>query len=229
MGQSVGMGQRQRRPQQQQQRRYNRDAEPVFVQRSALLSKPVITRTSGTNLGVVNQLWVDTSQWKVVALYEPPWEAAYRDQYEMDYYALPPYQEQYNTNRMMPPPPPQQQYQNYNSNYNTQQQPVQAREMNTMNTRAEPTGSTYNSYQGGGGYSRQMPQPRPSSQPQPQPQKRYDDFIEVQEDPPEPEPVYEAQIQQNMQREQSSSSSSSSSSSGQTPRSASGRGGYNKD
>merc|ERR1712176_780777 len=361
MGQSVGMGQRQRRPQQQQQRRYNRDAEPGFVQRSALLSKPVITRTSGTNLGVVNQLWVDTNTWRVIAmdvrpnmffgemdsvmldklkqigdvilvhdesdaqshivlyvlnylvgsevvtevggylgkvrdytfnpedgqvtqihfdalgapavpssvlstysvscseivnvgpdrvvvasgaesrvqqlssgvmqrlaLYEPPWEAAYRDQYEMDYYALPPYQEQYNTNRMMPPPPPQQQYQNYNSNYNTQQQPVQAREMNTMNTRAEPTGSTYNSYQGGGGYSRQMPQPRPSSQPQPQPQKRYDDFIEVQEDPPEPEPVYEAQIQQNMQREQSSSSSSSSSS-GQTPSSASGRGGYNKD
>ena len=35
-----------------------------------------------------------------LALYEPPWEAAYREQYEMDYYGgagytLPPYQDQY--------------------------------------------------------------------------------------------------------------------------------------
>ncbi|QDZ19425.1 hypothetical protein A3770_02p19430 [Chloropicon primus] len=40
--------------------------EPVLVNRSFLLGKPVITRTTGTNLGVVNQMWVDTNEWKVV-------------------------------------------------------------------------------------------------------------------------------------------------------------------
>ena len=33
-----------------------------------MLGKPVITRTTGTNLGVVNQMWVDPRDWKVVCL-----------------------------------------------------------------------------------------------------------------------------------------------------------------
>ena len=40
----------------------------VLINRSFLLNKPVITRTSGTNLGVVNQMWVDTKEWRVVCL-----------------------------------------------------------------------------------------------------------------------------------------------------------------
>jgi sporulation protein YlmC with PRC-barrel domain len=307
------------RQRQQQQRRY-RDTEPVFVQRSALLSKPIITRTSGTNLGVVNQLWVDTNNWKVVALdvrpnmffgemdsvlldklkqigdvilvhdesdaqshivlyglnylvgsevvtevggylgkvrdytfnpedgqvtqihfdalgapavpssvlstysvscgeivsvgpdrvvvasgaesrvqqlssgvmqrlalYEPPWEAAYRDQYEMDYYsngyALPPYQEQYNQNRMMPPPQ-QQQEQNY---MNRQQ----------MNVNSRGASGPPPSYQNTAYPTRPLQQQQQQRQPMQQ-QKRYDDFIEVQEE--QPEMVYEAQIQQKSQQ-----------------------------
>ena len=50
------------------QRRYSGSSDPVYIQRSFLLGKPVITRTTGTNLGVVNQMWVDTNAWKVVAL-----------------------------------------------------------------------------------------------------------------------------------------------------------------
>jgi sporulation protein YlmC with PRC-barrel domain len=42
--------------------------EEVTLSRSQLMNKPIITRSSGNNLGVVSQLWVDTDTWKVVSL-----------------------------------------------------------------------------------------------------------------------------------------------------------------
>ncbi|GAQ79550.1 hypothetical protein KFL_000320480 [Klebsormidium nitens] len=44
----------------------------ILLLQSALYSKQVITRTSGRNLGVVCQLWVDTVKWDVVALSVKP-------------------------------------------------------------------------------------------------------------------------------------------------------------
>ena len=49
-----------------------RNSEPVYVQRSTLAGKHVITRTTGADLGVISQVWVDCAgggaSWRVVAL-----------------------------------------------------------------------------------------------------------------------------------------------------------------
>mmetsp|Transcript_24177 Transcript_24177/g.33268 ORF Transcript_24177/g.33268 Transcript_24177/m.33268 type:complete len:586 (-) Transcript_24177:13-1770(-) len=42
--------------------------EEILLGRSQIINKPVITRTSGSNLGVVSQVWVDVESWKVESL-----------------------------------------------------------------------------------------------------------------------------------------------------------------
>ena len=42
--------------------------EEILLTRGLILNKLVVTRTSGSRLGVATELWVDTDEWEVVAL-----------------------------------------------------------------------------------------------------------------------------------------------------------------
>ena len=116
-----------------------------------------------------------------LALYEPPWEAAYRDQLEMDYYgnqyALPPGAQQYDQQYDYRQDPYYQQRQEQ-VGFSQQQNPNQYAPPPRGGRQAVPRGGR----QGG-------PAMAAGRGGGPEGQQQYEDFIEVDER----EPVYEAQ------------------------------------